>query len=328
MTVRLGEQCGVEPRVCLRGSGLDLEQLVDPKRMVRASQELVVIRNLLRAIGTEPGLGLGLEAGSMFRLSSYGIWGFALLSSPTLRSAVDVALQFLDLTFAFCDIEGRIVGDDLQLVVRGARLPAESERFLVERDLAGVRTIQRDLFLEPLPVARVALTFPAPADDCLDRYRGVFGVVPEFGAEESLIAFPVELLDRPLPQANEVTQAMALDQLRDLLAHRLTRTGLAGEVRDILLGRLGDPPSAAMVAALFHVSDRTLRERLAGEGTSFRALLDEVRERVAEELLVKGNLPVAEVSARLGYVEVSSFSQAIRRWKGMGPRAWRASVSG
>ena len=34
---------------------------------------------------------------------------------------------------------------------------------------------------------------------------------------------------------------------------------------------------AGDVAALLHVSDRTLRERLAGEGTSFRALLDEVR---------------------------------------------------
>ncbi|MBO0854361.1 MAG: AraC family transcriptional regulator [Nocardia sp.] len=325
LTVRLGEQRGVDPAVCLRGSGLDLDGLVDPQRMVRASQELVVIRNLIRALGAEP--GLGLEAGSMFRLSSYGIWGFALLSSPTLRSAIDVALQFLDLTFAFCDIEGRTVGQELQLAVAGTRLPTDSERFLVERDIAGVQTIQRDLFVEPLPLARVALTFPTPAEHSLDRYRRMFGVQPQFGARENLIAFPVELLDRPLPQANEVTRAMALGQLRDLLTDRLARTGLAGQVRDILLSRLGDPPSASMVAAQLHVSERTLRERLAEEGTSFRALHDEIRERVAEELLVKGNLPVAEVSERLGYIEVSSFSQAFRRWKGMGPRAWRNSIT-
>jgi AraC-like DNA-binding protein len=57
---------------------------------------------------------------------------------------------------------------------------------------------------------------------------------------------------------------------------------------------------------------------------SFRGLLDEIREQLAEELLVTGGLPVAEVAGRLGYLEVSSFSQAFRRWKGVGPRAYRA----
>ena len=36
-------------------------------------------------------------------------------------------------------------------------------------------------------------------------------------------------------------------------------------------------------------------------------------------------LTVAETASRLGYVELSSFSQAFRRWHGMSPRAFRAS---
>jgi AraC-like DNA-binding protein len=56
---------------------------------------------------------------------------------------------------------------------------------------------------------------------------------------------------------------------------------------------------------------------------SFRGLLDEIREQIAEELLVTGGLSVAEVAGRLGYLEVYSFSQAFRRWKGAGPRAYR-----
>jgi AraC-like DNA-binding protein len=323
--VRLGEQRGVDPGVSLRGSGLALRSLVDPTLMVRPSQELVVVENLLEALGAPP--ALGLDAGSMFRLSSYGIWGFALLSSPTVRSALEVALQFLDLTFAFCDITGRTDGNEVQLVVDGSGLPGRARRFLVERDLAGVQTIQRDLFAEPLPLVRVALAFPEPSAESLEHYRRVFGVDPQFEAEESLIAVSADLLDRPMPQANEVTQVMALGQLRGLLMERLARTGLAGQVRDIVLGRLGAPPTASEVASLLHLSDRTLRARLAAEGTSFRALLDEARERVAEELLLKGQLPVAVVSERLGYVEVSSFSQAFRRWKGIGPREWCRSMT-
>lgn len=74
------------------------------------------------------------------------------------------------------------------------------------------------------------------------------------------------------------------------------------------------------------LSERTLRRRLAEEGTSLGALLDEVREKLAEELLVTGGSPVAQVAQRLGYLELSSFSQAFRRWKGMGPQAYRSSV--
>ena len=73
----------------------------------------------------------------------------------------------------------------------------------------------------------------------------------------------------------------------------------------------------------WHLSERTLRHQLAQEGTSYRALLDEIRERLAEELLITQGLPVTEIAHRLGYVEVSSFSQAFRRWKGMSPRAFR-----
>lgn len=90
------------------------------------------------------------------------------------------------------------------------------------------------------------------------------------------------------------------------------------------MARPGAPPSLDQVAAALHMSDRTLRRRLAEEGVSFRGLLDEIREQIAEELLVTGGLSVAEVAERLGYVEVSSLSQAFRRWKGVGPRAYRA----
>jgi AraC-like DNA-binding protein len=47
-----------------------------------------------------------------------------------------------------------------------------------------------------------------------------------------------------------------------------------------------DPtPTLGQVAAALHVTDRTLRRRLAEEGLSFRGLLDEIREQIAEELL-------------------------------------------
>ena len=48
--------------------------------------------------------------------------------------------------------------------------------------------------------------------------------------------------------------------------------------------------------AALHMSERTLRRRLAEEGATFRGLLDEVRDQLAEEFLVTGGMLVAEVA--------------------------------
>ena len=60
--------------------------------------------------------------------------------------------------------------------------------------------------------------------------------------------------------------------------------------------------------------------------TRVRTLQEEVREALADELLITEGLPVAEIAERLGYSQVSSFTQAFRRWKGVGPREYRQTL--
>ncbi|TSE01710.1 AraC family transcriptional regulator [Skermania sp. ID1734] len=321
MLIQLAADHGVSAEVCLRGTGLQVDQLQQPDFELTARHEQTVIANLLAALPNTD--GLGLEAGSRHHLTTYGIWGFALISSPTLRSAAEVGLRYLDLTFAFTRVRAREGDDEFQFVLDTSGVPVQTQRFAVERDAASIRLLERELFAAPVPVQRVSFTFPAPAR--LDLYTETFGVEPEFDAPENIIAMPPALLDRPLPQANEHTSALAQAQCRDLLQQRHARAGLSGQVRDLVLANPARPPNAEQVARQLNMSARTLRHRLAGEGTSFRDLLEEVRQRLAEEMLLSGRLTVAETAQRLGYLELSSFSQAFRRWNGVGPRAYRAA---
>ncbi|WP_280340157.1 AraC family transcriptional regulator [Nocardia neocaledoniensis] len=321
LTTRLAEERGVPVETCLHDTGLTADVLADPEAEISATAELAVIANVLRALGDPP--GLGLRAGSLFRVTSYGMWGFALISSPTLRSAIQAGLQFVDLTFAFSEVEMRRTDGDLQLALTAPDVPEPLRRFVIERDMAAVQTLNRDLLATPIPISTVRFDFPRPDPAALAHYIEIFGLTPEFDAGECLTGFDQTHLDVPLPQANDHTAAITLAHCRALLDRRTARGGTAGRVRDILVEHLAQPPGAPRLAAMLHLSERTLRHHLAKEGTSYRALLDEVRERLAEELLVTRGLPVAEIAHRLGYVEVSSFSQAFRRWKGMGPRAYR-----
>jgi len=323
LLTRLGVERGVPEALALRGSGLTRAQLDDPSGEVSAAQELRIIENLLEALDRPA--GLGLEAGVRYHLTTYGIWGFALVSSPTMRSAISTGLRYLDLTFAFCRIRAETGDEAVRLVLDAPDVPVPARWFVLERDSAAIQTIQREILGAPLPVREIRFAFPAPAS--VERYVEVFGIEPVFDADETVALVDPILLDRPLPQADAHATALAQAQCEDLLTRRQARTGFAGRVRTLLLARPADAPDEAEVAAALHLSERTLRHHLAREHTSFRRLREEVRARLAEELLVTGGLSVAEVARRLGYAEVSSFSQAFRRWKGVSPRAYVAAAS-
>jgi len=314
---------GATAEQCLAGTGLSPEQLLDPTVEVTPRHDLAVARNLHQLI---PAGQPGLEMGSRFQLSEQGIYGFALLSSPTLGAAIDIGIRFLDLAFAMGTVQARPLSDgDLALVLDAHDIPPTMRRFYVERDAGSIMTIQRGLSPDLHAIKHVEFGFPPPADG-IGLYREILGVTPTFDAPETVLIIDGAQLDQPLPGANPHTAAHAVAQCRQLLESRRARTGFAGRVRDELVARIDDPPSLDDVAAKLHVSGRTLRKYLTAEGTSYRLLLDEVREHLAEELLITARLPVEQIAHRLGYLEVTSFSQAFRRWKGVGPREFRARL--
>lgn len=314
---------GLDPARCLQGTRLTPALLADPALMLAAGEELQVARQLQQLLGEDS--CPGLQAGQRYHLSSYGIWGFALLSSQTLRSAIELGLGTIELTFAFCRISAEPDGNDLRLVIDAGDLPADMQRFMVERELAAIQTIQRELFASPLPMAQIELAFAE--DGRRTRYVEALGAHLRFGGQRHTTVIPGSLLDLPLPQANPVTASFCMNQCRLLLQQRRARTGMAGLVRDQLLREPGHMPAMQEVAASLHHSLRSLHRHLAAEGTSFRTLVDEVRVTLAEELLTTHHLNVMQVAERLGYAEPASFLHAFRRWKGMTPSQWQAQAA-
>lgn len=321
LLLALGAEHGIARERLLTGTGLGVEDLRPVDAEVTAGQELAVVETLVELLDEPP--GLGLDAGQRYHLTTYGIWGFALVSSPTLRSAIDVGTRHLALTYALTDVSVTIDGPVTRVAFGDAHLPPPVRQFLVERDAAALRTIHRELAGADARVDAVELRASAPPHEVADRFAAVLGAPVVWGTEVNRIVLPPMLLDAPLPSADARTAALAEAQCRQLLESRRQRVGTAGEVRARLLRTPADPPAMAEVAAERHVTERTLRRQLAAEGTSFRALLDEVREALARELLVAAGLGVEQTAARLGFAEPASFVHAFRRWTGTTPGAFR-----
>lgn len=319
LQAQFGVELGLPLEKCLDGTGLSPAELADTSLVVSAHQELRLVRNLVQGLGRIP--GLGLDAGVRYHFTAYGILGFAVISSPDVRSAMDVALRYLSLTYAYNQIYAEERGGELRLVFEDRAVPEDVRRFLLERDAAAALTLQREMFSASLSPRRLCLRGPAPAYAA--RFAALFGAAPEFGAPRNEVVFDAAMLDAPLPQANAASQRMAEEQCRRLLAARKARSGLAERVRDRILRQPAQIPDMPALAQELLMTPRTLRRRLLDEGTSYKALADEVRETLAEELLSGAQLSVEQIAERLGYAEPASFIHAFKRWKGTPPHRYR-----
>lgn len=321
LLVQLASEHGLAPEQALRNTGIDVTTLIDPAAEITSAQELQLARNLVARLGHVP--ALGLEAGLRYHLSAYGIWGFALLSSPNFRAVADVVSRFLDLSYAFVRFR---LGDEngaFWVDMDDDDIPEDVRAFLLERDFAACCNVIRELRPGGLPIRELRLRGPAPA--YASRFAEIAGVDPVFDADRNGARFDIADVDAPLPQANPLMSRMCLEQCQQLLARRRERSGFAGQVRERLLQTPGALPDAATVARDLLMSERSLRRRLEAEGTTFRTLADEVRQILAEELLTTANLKLEEVAERLGYSEPASLIHAFKRWKGVPPGAYRAS---
>ncbi|MGY1680345.1 AraC family transcriptional regulator [Geodermatophilus sp. SYSU D01176] len=312
----LAAEHGLPPARALADTGIDEAALSDPAAEITAAQEVRLIARLTAELPET----VGLTAGARYRLTTYGIWGFALLSSRTIRESNEVAMRFLDLTYALTRITAQEDDGEFALFFDDLDLPEPVRRFVLLRDSTAALQLWRERLGQAVVPLHVALREPAPADP--GPYEAAFGVRPTFGAPRSVLAFDAALLDHRLPQAAPLTAALCEAQCRDLLERRQSRRGTSGRVRDLLLRDPQRMPGQDRVAAALHMSVRTLRRHLEEEGTSFRVVIEQTREHLAEELLVTAGLSIEQVAERMGYSEASSFVHAFRRWKGVSPGRW------
>lgn len=303
----------------LSGTGVEPSDLLNPRALVSGEQELQLIHTLVQHFGDAD--GLGIELGRRYHLTSFGVLGFALLSSPTVREALDVALGCFPLTFAFTRFRVSDSDDETCIVVEDTDVPEALSRIVVERDASALVTVQQDLFPQASMLKRVSFRAEAPTNQ--DVYQVIFGVEPVFSAPRNEAILDRVAMTAPLPQACEIAQAAAIEQCRRVLAERNVRSQLSNTVRELLISDAVHMPSMVAIANRLHVTTRTLRRRLLEEKTTFLELRDEVRRALAEDWLVETNLAVTQLAMRLGYAEPTSFINAFKRWTGLTPLVYR-----
>jgi AraC-like DNA-binding protein len=162
--------------------------------------------------------------------------------------------------------------------------------------------------------------FDVAFDEAPGGKQQVLSARIQHGRRANAITFEHAFLERPLPQANAATAAMCERMCAELLSRRRMRLDLASFLANYLSTHVFDrPPQLKDIASLLNTSERTLKRRLQEEGTSFRDISNDVRKSKAQALVAEGRLPMSEIARVLGFSDLSSFSQAYKRWTGTAP---------
>lgn len=318
LMLNVAEKHGISREQCLEGTGLIAELLAINNVEIQPEQELKLIENLVDQEACE---SLAVEIGRHYHLTSYGIFGFAVSTSPNVRSAVELGLNFLPLTFAFSHF--RMIEDDQlgYMIVDAMHVDKKLRRFVVERDMTAMLCMHQEIFGQVMPLE--GIDFQWNKSDNPNLYASIYPRKPNFNQDENRVAFQRQLLDLPLPTANEQSRTIFVAQCQDLLQKRHSENGTAVKVRDYILANIDQGVSMDSAADFMCTSLRTLRRQLKAEGTSFRALTDEVRETLAIHLIEETTLSMEQIGSRLGYSDNANFFHAFKRWTGYTPTHFR-----
>lgn len=309
---------GIEPSRCLAGTGIESKLFSDSESYITRAQEMRLIANIQSLLGR--GANAGFELGLQYKLATFGVWGFTLRSSETLSQAMEIALRYIPLSTAYCDL--RAIKDDEEFTVAfdPTPIPDELQTFILLRDMASGINLFQELSYSGFDLKAIRLQ----ANDAIDLslIEAQCGIKPELNEDYNGIVVKRSDADRVLPgydrQLFELLEIQCQNRLQ-----RIASDSVTGQVREHLLGPMGMGCTLQDMANALLLSPRTLRRRLEQENTSYRELVDDERRQRAEFLLANSSIKIESIALELGFTDAGGFVRAFKRWHGCSPSEYR-----
>lgn len=320
---------GVDVDAVLASLNRSYAELVEHNARLTPDQGRALGRAIIRAL-PDPSLRyeLALRAAERFVTADADLLGYLTNSSATPLAALHTLVE-----------HARLLGDsaDPRVIEHGERVTFEhtllgGRPMLQEGADYAIATIYHLLWRISGERARVLeVHLPRPRPPSVQVFRRFFGdALLKFGAPAPAIVFARASLLSPLPQRDDKLLRI-LTQTADAQRKALpSGDDWRDRVRGLIMSGLANGNYALdRIAQRCGIGERTLRRRLVEAGTSYRALVDEVRKERALALLEQtGSVSVSEVAQSVGFSDATAFARAFRRWTGQLPHEALRALEG
>lgn len=313
-------EAGVPPAEALRGVYLRADELHLPTTRVSLNQMIEACRNAMR-LSRDP--HLAFKIGLSIHLSTYGMYGYAMLSSTDFRSTMAFAVRYHQLATPLTDIVFEEKGACAAWTIvplPHPRIDAALYQFVTELQIGIHISLMRDVMGASFTPIRIALASPGSETRLTQELVGCPVLVEQPSAQ---IVLDSAWLDRAPTLGNRATHAEVLEICDRLLDELGRRSGIAGRVREMLIEDIADRPDFETVAKRLRTTERTLRRQLRAQQTSFRELVDELRMQLAIKYLRDTDMTCEDIAPAIGFSDAANFRHAFRRWTGGSPSGFK-----
>jgi len=323
LVLEMARRNGVDPTPLLQAAAVDPDRLEDPDYRLRLERVL----GLLVALEAKlPGPDAVLDVHTVWNPNAMGVLGHGWLTSPTLRAAFERLARFSRIVSEGVQVkigEERVLDQEALTLDFHFREPEKAPVLRMSGAMAMVLAMCQALAGRDFHPLQVTLAHPAPRDT--GPWFTLFQCPVVFGAPGCGFTITREAADTqlaPVPaQLEQLHDRLMLEYLADMEHGDLAEKVKAVIVELLPSGQVTD----TRVARQLYMTPRTLQRRLQENGTTFKSLLTEVRNELAEHYLREGRYSLSEISYLLGFSELSAFSRAFKRWKGVSPSAYRTA---
>lgn len=314
---------GIPTEQALQGTGVEPPDLKSPTAKISVAQLLAAYRNALK-LSRDPCFAVRL--GQSVQVTTYGMYGYALLSAPNQRAVIDLVLRYNRLVLATADLSFQEEPADqvgIWTIEPLAIKPTELRlrRFIVEVYLGTLSSLSVDLLERSDIRKEIRLAYPCSPD--LPLYEELFQCPVYYEQDRNELRVNTIWIDRPIRRYNELTFLTMQKTCAEMLEQIGPAAGIARDLQLALLESGGRFPTIEAVCQRLGMSPRTLRRKLEAEGTSYGAIVNETRIRLAKKYLRETLMNVDEIASRIGYSDASNFRRAFQRSTHVTPAMYR-----
>jgi len=316
MIVAAARAMGADSAALAAHANFDSARGSDPDARIPIGIETLLWDEAARVTGDG---AFGVHAAQGLRPGMFDVIDYAVRTAATLLESLERLARYNRLVHDAAVFDLVREGDALRVVhsLHGVK----QSRHAAEFTLASLVVVGGQILGAPL--RPLSVTFQHEVHGPTSEHERLFGVLPSFGRAENSVTLSLELLERPLSTSDPLLSRVIERHAEALLAARPAPAETsAARVRRLLCEKLGKEEAAATLAGLasrLGMSERSLQRRLADEGQTFDALLDQLRHELALRYLADKKIAITEVAFLLGYSEPSAFHRAFKRWTGTTP---------
>jgi AraC-like DNA-binding protein len=265
----------------------------------------------------------GLKAAELWHPSNLSALGYAMLASPSIRTA----LERMERYYRVISDEKIMELNDTEAGLEVTLLSSHGLHDIPERNnalLAFLLSICRVNYTEELAPVSVKFTHQEPS--CSAKFFEYFKCPIIFEAPTNGFTLPSESADELLPSSNpklaELNDQVIIEYLAELDQNNIVQRVKATIIDQLPSGKVTDDS----VSRDLYMSSRKLQRQLESAGTTFYTLLSETRGDLAKKYVRDQDTSVTEIAYLLGFSEASAFSRAFKRWVGVSPSQYRKSA--